>query len=1089
MLNWIIDFSLRNRVLVLGGTLVLVVLGVLSLGRLNIDAFPDTTPVQVQINTVAPALGPEEIEQQITFPIEQVVSGLPHLQQVRSVSKFGLSQVVVTFEDGTDIYFARQVVNERLGMVELPTGLDRPVMGPASTGLGEVFHYVVSGKGNDITDLRTVHDWIVKPKMRTVRGTAEVNSWGGYEKQYQIRVDPNKLDKYRLTFDDVVEAVQKNNRNVGGGNIRLSSQMLLVRGLGRTENADAIRGMVITAQDNRPIKVEDIGDVEIGSEVRRGAVTADGKGEVVLGLGFMLMGENSHEVTWSMKKQLDDIKTSLQSDPATRNITIEPVYDRTELVDFVIDTVRKNLFEAGLLVVAVLFLFLGNLRAAAIVALAIPLSMLCAFCGMLRFGISASLLSLGAIDFGMVVDSSVVMVENCVRHITHGDLSRKSKLDMVRDAAVEVRKPTLFGELIIMIVYLPILTLEGIEGMMFRPMALTVLFALAGSMVLSMTLMPVLASLLLPRRIDEREPALMRFAKWIYSPMLDFVMRYKFPVFVCALGVLGLVFLILAPNLGSEFVPTVSEGAITINVVRLADTPIERSIEENTRIEQAVLTGFPDEVSHIWSRIGTAEIATDPMGLELTDIFISLKPRSQWKKAHTQADLTDLIQNELRPFLGSTLSFSQPIKLRMDEMVSGVRADLAVKLFGDDIAILQSKANEIKKVLEDIPGSQDVTVEPVTGLPILQVKIKQDEIARHGVSAKAVLDLVEALGGTRLSEVVEGQYRFPLVIRLPEKYRGTSTRYAGYHGPDSDGDAKRLIEDLPVMTAKGERLPLVRLAEVKVLENSPSTITREWGQRRISVSSNVRGRDLGSFVAEAQKKVGNTVTMPSSRYRVEYGGQFENLIRARNRLTVVIPIALLLIFGLLYLTYRNVLDSVRVFMGVPFAAVGGVVALWLRDMPFSISAAVGFIAMSGVAVLDDMILVSYIRQLRRKGLSSEQAVRQAALTRLRPVLMTTLVASLGFVPMALSTGMGAEVQRPLATVVIGGVISAMLMTLLAGRVIYLLFDSVAGWVVWASEHWLGLSRQSLSWLVGEHDSETAMSDASGPAHRATAATM
>ncbi len=1093
MLNWIIDFSLRNRLLVGGGTLVLAVLGVLSLGRLNIDAFPDTTPVQVQINTVAPALGPEEIEQQITFPIEQVVSGLPHLQQLRSVSKFGLSQVVVTFDDGTDIYFARQLVNERLGTAALPAGLERPSMGPVSTGLGEVFHYVVTGKGDDVTELRTIHDWVVKPKMRTVRGTAEVNSWGGYEKQYQIRIDPEKLDKYKLTFDDVVEAVQKNNRNVGGGNIRLGSQMLLVHGLGRTENADAIRGMVITAVDNKPIKIDDIGDVEVGSEVRRGAVTADGKGEVVLGLGFMLMGENSHEVTWSMKQQLDEIKTSLASDPKTRNIKIEPVYDRTELVDYVIDTVRKNLFEAGLLVVAVLFLFLGNLRAAAIVALAIPLSMLCAFCGMLRFGISASLLSLGAIDFGMIVDSSVVMVENCVRRLATSrpvespesrDESQTSvesrepesiwlstldsRLLTIRNAAVEVRKPTLFGELIIMIVYLPILTLEGAEGKMFRPMALTVLFALAGSMILSMTLMPVLVSLLLPRRVSEREPFLMRIAKSIYAPMLNFVIRHKMPVFVCAAGLLTGVFALLAPSLGSEFVPTLSEGAITINVVRLADTPIERSIEENTRIEQAVLKEFPNEVNHIWSRIGTAEIATDPMGLELTDVFISLKPRNQWKKAQTQAELTELIEKELRPFLGTTLSFSQPIKLRMDEMVSGVRADLAIKVFGDDLGTLQSKANEIKKVLEDIPGSDDVNVEPVTGLPILQVKIKQDEIARHGVSAKAVLDLVEALGGTRLSEVIEGQYRFPLVIRLPEKYRGTPAGYLASQGVTSTGDARQLIEELPVMTAKGERLPLARLAEVTVLESSPSTITREWGQRRISVSCNVRGRDLGSFVTEAQQKVGDMVAMPSARYHVEYGGQFESLIRARNRLALVIPIALMLIFVLLYITYRNVLDAVRVFMGVPFAAVGGVVALWLRDMPFSISAAVGFIAMSGVAVLDDMILMSYIRQLRRQGMNSEEAVRQAALTRLRPVLMTTLVASFGFLPMALSTGMGAEVQRPLATVVIGGVISAMLMTLLAGRVIYLLFDAVAEWLVWACEHWFGVQRESLVWLVGEH---------------------
>jgi heavy metal efflux system protein len=1044
VLNWVIDFSLRHRLLVILAALAGAVAGGVSLRYLDIDAFPDTTPVQVQINTVAPALGPEEIEQQITFPIEQALSGLPRLEQLRSVSKFGLAQVVVTFADGTDIYFARQVVNERLGTVELPAGLERPKMGPVATGLGEVFHYVVRGQATDVTDLRTLQDWVIKPNLRTVRGTAEVNSWGGFEKQYQIRLDPERLDRHKLTFENVVEAVRKNNKNVGGGNIRHHSQMLLVRGVGRTVNLDEVRGIVIAAKDGVPIKVSDVAEVEIGHEVRRGAVTADGKGEVVLGLGFMLMGENSHNVTWALKHKLAEIKAGL---PA--NVQVEAVYDRTELVDYVIETVRNNLLEAGLLVIAVLFLFLGNLRAAAIVALAIPLALLFAFCGMLRFGIAASLLSLGAIDFGMIVDSSVVMVENCVRHIAHGDLAQKTKLEMVRDAAVEVRKPTLFGELIIMIVYLPILTLEGIEGKLFRPMALTVICALAGSMVLSMTLMPVLVSLLVPRRIEEREPLLMRLAHAIHNPILDFAMRYRYTVIGAALGIVVLAFGFIAPNLGSEFVPTLSEGAITINIVRLADTPIERSVEDNTRIERAVLDAFP-EVEHVWSRIGTAEIATDPMGVELTDIFITLKPRTAWAGARelrarrlpappsrarfprTQAELTEQIEEEIRPFLGSRLAFSQPIKLRLDEMVSGVRADLAVKIFGDDIKTLQAKAQEVEKVLKAVEGNADVSVEPLTGLPVLQVKVNQDEIARHGVAAKEVLDLVEALGSVHISEVVEGQFRFPLVVRLPEKYRGTV----------KDGeDARKLIEELPIITARGERLPLARLATVEVLEDSPSTITREWGQRRITVSANVRGRDLGSFVAEAQRKISNESLGLTGRYHLEWGGQWEHMISARNRLLVVVPVALLLIFGLLYMTYGNVVDTIRVFTGVPFAAVGGIFALWLRDMPFSLSAAIGFIAMSGVAVLDDMILVSYIRQLRERGVPLDSAVRQAAVTRLRPVLMTTLVASLGFVPMAFSEGMGAEVQRPLATVVIGGVLSAMVMSLFVIRVLYLLFQA------------------------------------------------
>ena len=1018
MLNWIIDFSLRNRLLVILVVAAFAVFGAVSMWHLDIDAFPDTTPVQVQINTLAPSLGPEEVEQQITFPVEQALSGMPRLQSVRSISKFGFCQVVVTFMDGTDIYFARQVVNERLGSVQLPSGIERPKMGPVSTGLGEVFHYVVTGKGDDATDLRTIHDWIIRPKMRTVRGTAEVNSWGGYEKQYQVRIDPPRLIKYGLTFEEVVEAVERNNRNVGGGNIRQNSQMLLVHGLGRTVNVEQIQNIVVTAKDGVPIRVRDVADVEIGHEMRRGAVTADGKGEVVLGLGFMLMGENSHEVTWSMKRKLDEIKPTLPS-----RVQVETVYDRTELVDHVIKTVRNNLFEGGLLVVVILFAFLGNLRAAGIVALAIPLSMLFAFSGMLRFGIAASLLSLGAIDFGLVVDSSVVMVENCVRHIAHGDLARKTKLEMVRDAAVEVRKPTMFGELIIMIVYLPILTLEGVEGKLFRPMALTVIFALLGSMLLSVTLIPALASLLLPKKIEEREPLLMRLAHRIHAPILRLCMNHKLFVIGFALCVLVVAFGMIAPNLGSEFVPRLSEGGIVINVVRLAGIDLDESIRTNTQMEKTILKAFPDEVEHVWSRIGTGEIATDPMGVELCDVFISLKPRHQWKKASTQAELTELIEKELRDMPGQRMSFTQPIEMRINEMISGVKTDVAVKVFGDDFPTLTAKAQEIEKVLRTVPGNADLAVEQITGQPVLQIQIKQDEIARYGVRADTVLDLVESIGSKPLGEVVEGQLRFPLVARLPENYRVS---------PEAIGS-------ILLPTPSGERIPLSRLAAIQVAEG-PSTITREWGQRRITVTCNVRGRDLGSFVAEAQRKVAEQVQMPPGRYHTAWGGQFEQLERARTRLLIVVPVAFALIFGLLYLTYRNFVDSLRVFTSIPFAWVGGIVALWLRDMPFSISAAIGFIALSGVAVLDDMILVSYVRQLRANGLSLDDAVQKAAITRLRPVLMTTLVASLGFLPMAFSTGMGAEVQRPLATVVIGGVIGAMVMSLLVLRVLYLIFQ-------------------------------------------------
>jgi cobalt-zinc-cadmium resistance protein CzcA len=1019
MLNWIIDFSLRHRVLVILGTVALAVLGGVSLRYLDIDAFPDTTPVQVQINTIAPALGPEEVEQRITFPIEQAIGGLPGLENMRSVSKFGFSQVVVTFEEGTDIYFARQLINERLATVELAAGTDRPRMGPVSTGLGEVFHYVLSGSGNDVTELRTIHDWIIKPKLRTVPGTAEVNSWGGYEKQYQVRADPLRLIEHGVTFDEVMQALRRNNQNVGGGTIRDGARAVLVQGLGRTTDVEQIEAIVVTARDGVPIRVRDLAQVMIGSEIRRGAVTADGRGEVVLGLGFMLMGENTHEVTWAMKDKLNEIQSTL---PA--NVDVTPVYDRTQLVDHVIHTVKNNLFEGGLLVIAVLFAFLGNLRAALIVALAIPLSMLFAFSGMLRFGISASLLSLGAIDFGMIVDSSVVMVENCVRHVARGDNRRRPILDVVRDAAVEVRKPTMFGELIIMIVYLPILTLEGVEGKLFRPMALSVIFALIGSMVLSLTLMPVLASLLLPRRVDEREPLLMRIAHWLHAPVLRFSMRHKGLVIGFAVCVMFLAFGLIAPNLGSEFVPRLSEGAIAINVIRLAGTDLHESIEINTRMERALLDEFPDEVEHVWSRVGTAEIATDPMGIELTDMFITLHPRGQWTKARSQDELTRLIDRHLRDIPGQRLAFLQPIEMRMNEMVSGSRADLAVKLYGDDLDLLAEKGAEIEGILNRIPGAADVSVEQLTGQPVLQIKLDQGQLARYGVPAETVTDMIEAIGGKTVGEIIEGQLRFPLVMRLPEPLR----------------DSTAAIASILVPTPSGERLPLSRLADIRVVEG-PSTITREWGQRRVTISVNVRGRDIGGFVAEARQRLAEGLTLPPGRYFVDFGGQFEHLQRARTRLLIVVPLAAVLIFALLYATYGNMVDALRVFTGVPFGWVGGIFALWLRDMPFSISAAIGFIALSGVAVLDDMILVSYVRQLRQKGLPLDEAVVQAAVTRLRPVLMTTLVASLGFLPMAFSSGMGAEVQRPLATVVIGGVIGAMVMSLLVLRVLYMLLSS------------------------------------------------
>ncbi len=1015
MLNWILGWSLRNRGLVLGAALVLAVLGAVSLARLPIDAFPDTTPVQVQINTVAPALAPEQVEQQITFPVEQAISGLPHLESVRSTSRFGLSQVVVTFGDGVDVYFARRLVSERLATVQLPAEIAPPQMGPVATGLGEVFHYVVSSDTGDLTQARTVQDWIVKPALRALPGVAEVNSWGGFEKQYQVRIESAHLVKHGLTFDQVVEAVEQNNRNAGGGSLVSSGNMLLVQGLGSVANLEQLGAIVVAAKDGAPIRLRDVASVEIGAEIRRGAVTYQGRGEAVLGLGFMLMGENTHEVTSRLKAKLEELKRLMP--PGVRLAT---VYDRTDLVDHVIDTVRQNLFEGGLLVVAVLFLFLGNLRAGLIVAAAIPLSMLFAFSGMLQFGIAGSLMSLGALDFGLVVDSAVIQVENSVRRM--GDeRGRRSLAEIVRAAAAEVLRPALFGQLIIILVYVPILTLEGVEGKLFRPMALTVILALAGSLVLSLTVMPVLASFLLPRRAEEREPLLVRVLQRLYRPVLRLAMRQRVALLGGVLAALGAA-AIVARGLGSEFVPRLSEGAFVVTVARLAGTDLAESVRYNTQMERALLRAFPDELEHVWSRVGTAEVATDPMGVELSDIFLALRPREQWTRASDQAGLAVLVQRELRDMPGQRLALSQPIEMRINEMVAGVRGDVAMKLYGDDFGVLTAKAQEIGALLGRIEGATDLNTEQITGQPLLQIRADQEALARYGVPSKAVMDIVESIGSKPLGEVVEGQLRFPLVVRLPDRER-------------QDAAA---IGAITVSTAAGQRIPLARLARIEEVEG-PSTITREWGQRRITVQLNVRGRDVGSFVAEAQRRVSREIALPPGRYRVEWGGQFENLERARERLMLVVPAVLALIGALLYLAYRSLRDALIVFSGVPFATIGGVLALWLRGMPFSISAAVGFIALSGVAVLAEMVLVSRIRQLRAGGMELGPAIEEACATRLRPVLMTALVAALGFVPMALSSGVGAEVQRPLATVVIGGVLSSTLLSLLVLPALYLAF--------------------------------------------------
>jgi cobalt-zinc-cadmium resistance protein CzcA len=1018
MLDAIIRWSLGNRLLVLLAVALFAVGGAFSLQFLPLDAFPDTTPVQVQINTISPGLAPEQVEHEVTVPVELALSGMPGLSRMRSISKFGLSQVVVTFADGTDIYRARQLVNERLATADRGDGMPTPQMGPIATGLGEVFHYVVTSKTQSPMDLRVLQDWTLKPALRTVSGTAEINGWGGDLKQYQVRLDPWRMLKHRVPFTQVEDALRTNNADVGGGVLRGSGESMLVHGVGRLTTVGQVGDIVVAAgRDGVPVHVLDLAGVEVGTAQRMGAVTYQGRGEAVLGLGFMLMGENSREVTARLKEKFQQAKKTLPPEVEAR-----VVYDRTELVDQVLDTVRKNLFEGGLLVIAVLFVFLGNLRAGLIVACAIPLSMLFAFCGMLRFGIAGSLLSLGAIDFGLVVDSSVVLVENVVRHLSHSQVDERTRLEMVRDAALEVRKPTLFGELIIMIVYLPILTLEGVEGKLFRPMALTVIFALAGSMILSLTLMPVLASLLLPRKMKDRDPWIVDLARWLYAPLLRLSLRFGIPTLILTVAAM-LMAGMMARNLGSEFVPKLSEGALVLGIMRLPGTSIEEATEINTRMEKLLLAHFPDEVRHVWARCGTAEVATDPMGPEETDFFISLHPREKWTQAKTQDELVDKIKKVYEDIPGQRINYTQPIEQRLEEMVSGVRTNVALLIYGDDFDELGAAAERAAKVLGSIPGNADLAVDLLSGQPVLRIVPKQDQLARYGVPARRVLDLVEALAGKPVGQVVEGDLRFPLVIRLPDRYR---------NDPAS-------IEAMTVQTSQGEQLPLSRLAKVEVIE-APPKVSREQGRRRIAVQCNVRDRDLGSFIAEARPKVEAALQLPAGgRYYHEWGGTFENLDRARTRLMIVVPLALLLVFVLVYLTYYRLSDVFLVLTGIPFACVGGVLALWLRQMPFSISAAVGFIALAGVSVLNSMVLVTFIRQLRAKGFSHEAAIEGAALIRLRPVLMTALVASLGFLPMALSTGVGAEVQRPLATVVIGGVVSSTLLTLLVLPVLYRYF--------------------------------------------------
>ena len=1023
MLNWLITFSLRNRLLVCVLAAAFALIGGRSLSILPIDAFPDTTPVQVQINTTAAALNPQETEAQITIPLELAVSGLPGLQNVRSISKFGLSQVVATFDDTIDIYRARQLVMERLQTVELPEGLPRPQLGPIATGLGEVFHYVVRSTSTNRTptELRVLQDWVVKPELRKVPGVAEVNTWGGFEKQYHVIVETDRLIKYRLTFEELVEALQANNQNVGGGQIVRSGESLLVHGVGLTTNVQEIGSIVITSHEGTPVRVSDVATVKEDHEIRRGAVTADGRGEAVLGLGFMLMGENSAEVTHALKARLREVQKFLPPD-----IKLEVLYDRTELVDNVIRTVEHNLLAGALLVIAILFAFLGNLRAGLIVAVAIPLSMLFAGNLMLQAGISASLLSLGAVDFGLIVDGAVVMVENAMRRLADRQqelgrmLTQREREEVLHSAPLEVARPVAFGVGIIMIVFLPILTLEGIEGKLFKPMALTLIFALLGSLVLALTLTPVLAGLFLPRQVKEKEPWLVRLAHRLYEPMLDLALRFrKLTLLGAAAFFIGTAF--IAARMGGEFLPKLGEGAIVGTTVRLAGISVEEAVAQNDRIEQALMKEFPDEIEHIWTRLGTAEVATDPMGVELADFFLALKPREQWKKARTQGELTEKMRDMLNQVPGLKPAFSQPIEMRLNEMIAGARGDIAIKVYGDDLEELRRLGGEVQAVLTGMRGASEASVEQLTGQSFLQVRVDSQAIARYGVPTRNILNVVEAVGSRRVGDVREGQRRFPLVVRLPDKQR-----------TDPDALAATLIP-----TAAGPVVALNQVARITEMEG-PSTINREWGKRRITVQCNVRGRDVKSFVAEGREQIMAQVKLPEG-YTIEWGGQFENLERANQRLMFVVPMALALIFVLLFFSLKTLREVFIVASGIPLGLVGGVLALWLRGLPFTVSSAIGFIALSGVAILNGLVLVTFIKQRLEAGTPLEKAVREGCLVRLRPVLMTALVAAVGFIPMAVNVGVGGEVQRPLATVVIGGIFTNTLLTLLVLPALYTLF--------------------------------------------------
>lgn len=1014
----IIDLALKNRFLVIVLTLLVVAVGIYSLKRLPIDAVPDITPNQVLVITQAPGLGPSEVEKFITFPVETSMSGLPGITDIRSVSRFGLSVVYIYFREDMEIYFARRLVMERLPEAQnlIPPGFGTPEMGPISTGLGEIYQFEVKGKGYSLMQLRSILDWDIAFRLRTVPGVVEVNSYGGELKTYEVQLDADKLLAYKLAPEQVIQSLERNNFATGGAYIEHNQEQQVIRGEGLVEDLDDIGNIVVSATGGTPVYVKNIANVAFAPRVRQGAVTRDGKGEVVTGVVMMLIGANARVVAQHVKEELAEIQKTLPP-----GVQIDSYYDRTDLVRKTIGTVSKNLIEGGLLVIAVLLLVLGNVRGGLIVASAIPLSMLVAFIGMMYAGVSGNLMSLGAIDFGVIVDGAVVMIENVVRKLAEKRHESGAKpMEIILDAGREVARPVFFAVTIIVIVYLPILSLRGVEGKMFRPMALTVIFALCAALVLSLTLMPVLASMFLKGGIAEHETWVVRKLKQGYLPILKkAVARPRLMA-----GLAAVVFTasaLVAMQMGAEFIPRLDEGTLAVQAWRLPSVSLTESIKNTTLIEKT-LKRFP-EVKTVVSRTGQAEIPTDPMGIESSDIYAILSPREDWTTAHSREKLVAAMDKALKEKVpGAVFSYSQPIELRMQELIAGVRSDIAVQLYGNDLAVLKQKADQISRVVAEVPGAADTKVEQTAGLPSIRVRINREGIARYGINASQVLDVVEMMGGKIVGQVLEGQRRFFMQVRFQKQ----------------DRDNLERMRNLKVADPQGRLIPLSQLAEINV-EEGPAQISREDFHRRISVETNVRGRDIASFVSEARRAIGQKVKLPPG-YWIEWGGQFQQLQEATGRLAIVVPLAFFLILLLLYSTFGDIRPALLIFLNVPVAASGGVFLLALRGMPLSISAGVGFIALFGVAVMNGLVLVSYIRDLRRQGTPTEEAVIQGSMDRMRAMIMAPAVAALGFVPMALSTSAGAEVQRPLATVVIGGLVTSTLLTLLVLPAIYRWFE-------------------------------------------------